>query len=253
MRRPSLHLVVWVLVVAALAVAAGCQREEESGRVPLPDLGPLPGEEPDPAPEPSEALAEAPAPSTGPKAPLANAAEQRPDGAPTPTPAAPTPEPPAEPPAGAEQEPETVAAADDDSRPNGEAEDEPEPSEDEPEPELRGGTASADGLRIIEAAVAPAVENRRPVGASDSFASDVGQLFGWLSIENPGEPKNVTMLWKREGREAFRIELQAGTSSGWRTWSRKRIQARDAGSWTVEVLSPSGAVLHTMNFEVESP
>lgn len=105
-------------------------------------------------------------------------------------------------------------------------------------------------LGVIESATALRVEQRTPIGVSETFRTDVGKVWAYIRVKNQLEPTKVTMVWKKGGEEKFRIDLNVGTSHGWRTWSRKTITARDTGDWTVEVLSAEGDELHSFGFRI---
>ena len=74
--------------------------------------------------------------------------------------------------------------------------------------------------------------------------------MSWDRIKNPGDKSQIRMFWKHDGRIKSRVDLDVGTSPGWRTWSRKTMTASDAGDWTVEVRTWDGRLLDTVEFEV---
>lgn len=71
------------------------------------------------------------------------------------------------------------------------------------------------------------------VGEARRFGPDVGTIWAYAEVDNRGEPLPIEMVWRRDGRAVFTAELSVGRSRRWRTWSRKRVGARDAGGWTV--------------------
>ena len=105
-------------------------------------------------------------------------------------------------------------------------------------------------LGVVGSAMALGVDKRVPLGVSNSFSTDAGKVWAFIKVKNKTAPTKLRMVWKRDGKERMAIDLRVGKSSGWRTWSYKRMGKRDAGQWTVDVLSPEGETLHTMAFEI---
>ncbi|MFT7621022.1 MAG: hypothetical protein ACI9WU_000183 [Myxococcota bacterium] len=122
--------------------------------------------------------------------------------------------------------------------------DESEQSPEQPEP------APGDALEVVDGKAARGVDHRSPIGASGTFAE--GVVWAWVRVKNSGDRSQVRMIWKHDGEVRSRMDLDIGTSSGWRTWSRKTMTADDAGPWTVETWTWDGRLLDTMEFEVET-
>ncbi len=113
--------------------------------------------------------------------------------------------------------------------------------------------ARSDGeLAIVEGVFATGVEDRLPTGVASHFGQDVGKVWAWVRVKNSGAPTQIQMVWKHDGKVRSRMTLDVGTSSGWRTWSRKAIKARDVGRWTVEIQGPAGEVLDVMTFDISA-
>lgn len=111
-----------------------------------------------------------------------------------------------------------------------------------------GLVAEEEATTFATAIVCTGVEDRTPVGAAESFSSDVGQLYCFSEVRNGGE--KVVHVWYHNDREVRRIEL-AVRGARWRTWSAKTIPATATGAWKVEVQGPDGAVLAASSFVVE--
>jgi hypothetical protein len=108
-------------------------------------------------------------------------------------------------------------------------------------------------LTVLEGAAARSIAERRPEGPAERFPADVGQVVAFVHVRNDGPQTQVRQRWTHDGKVRYTALLTVGTSKGWRTWSRHRMGAKDAGAWTVETLSPDGTVLATTRFEVEAP
>ncbi len=122
----------------------------------------------------------------------------------------------------------------------------PEPRRPLPAPKVVVG----DRLEIVDAALATAVEERVPLGVATTFTNDVGYIWAWTKVKNPVAKTHITHIWKRDGKVRATVELRVGKSSGWRTWSKKKIRSKDLGRWEIEVLADDGTLLDTLRFDV---
>lgn len=105
-------------------------------------------------------------------------------------------------------------------------------------------SASSDAsLTLLDLAIATAVVDREPEGASNSFDSTPPLFLCYSSFDQRNESATVTHVWTWNDREMARVELDVGKSPKWRTWSRQRLQPDQAGRWSCEVLGPDGARL----------
>ena len=107
----------------------------------------------------------------------------------------------------------------------------------------------APSLEVAVAAICQDVVDREPVDAGVSFSASVGTLYCFTKITGAQEPTKVTHVWYFGATERARVELDI-TSSSWRTWSSKIIQAHEIGSWRVDVINAAGTVLKELQFEI---
>jgi len=107
----------------------------------------------------------------------------------------------------------------------------------------------APSLEVAVAAICQDVVDREPVDAGVSFSASVGTLYCFTKIAGAQEPTKVTHVWYFGAAERARVELDI-TSSSWRTWSSKIIQAHEIGSWRVDILNEAGTVLKELQFEI---
>jgi hypothetical protein len=56
-------------------------------------------------------------------------------------------------------------------------------------------------------------------------------------------------VWYFGDTPKARVNLKI-KSSGWRTYSSKRIKTNDVGAWRVDVLGPNGELLRTLRFRI---
>jgi len=107
----------------------------------------------------------------------------------------------------------------------------------------------APSLEVAVAAICQDVVDREPVDAGVIFSASVGTLYCFTKITGAQEPTKVTHIWYFGATERAKVELDI-TSSSWRTWSSKIIQAQEIGSWRVDILNEAGTVLKELQFEI---
>ena len=117
-------------------------------------------------------------------------------------------------------------------------------------PVLTAGALWAQEIPSVELVIATGVADREPVGVSDTFPSDVGQLFAWMRVSDASD-QAIEVVWTH-GPHVDRVPLEIG-GSPWRTWSSKDIPPEWTGEWTVEVRDAEGTVLASTSFTVQPP
>lgn len=106
-------------------------------------------------------------------------------------------------------------------------------------------------LTVNDAALALGIDNRFPTERKTSFTigSDP-KVVAWFDFKNSGTPANVAFVWKKAGKEIWRIAVDVGAGKNWRTWAEKKIGKKDAGRWTVEVVDEAGHVYESLSYDV---
>ena len=104
-------------------------------------------------------------------------------------------------------------------------------------------------VKVVEAAICRDVVDRMPVDADISFQTPVAKLYCFTEIAVTQSPTEITHVWYFGNIERARVILPI-KSQNWRTYSSKRIQSHETGSWFVEVLGPDGRVVHTLLFKI---
>lgn len=96
------------------------------------------------------------------------------------------------------------------------------------------------------------VKKRQIIGASRRFSlTSAPQIVAWVKVKNTGPPTQITMVWFQHKKERFRYTLKVGTSTRWRTWSKRRFFSEDVGRWVVDVRDLSGRTLASAKFFVQ--
>jgi len=109
------------------------------------------------------------------------------------------------------------------------------------------GAAAQDQISV-ELVTASAVENREPVGVSETFTSQVGKVYAWMRVTGAANDA-IQVVWTY-GSLTFNVPLEIG-GSPWRTWSSKIILPQWTGEWTVEVQDAQGNTIVTTTFTIE--
>jgi hypothetical protein len=110
------------------------------------------------------------------------------------------------------------------------------------------GNESA-SLSVAEAVICQEILDRQPVSGGTSFPASTGRLWCFTRIQGAQSPTEVTHVWYYGEVERFRIGL-AINSTDWRTYSAKRIQPHETGSWRVDVLGPDNSLLTSVLFQI---
>ena len=92
------------------------------------------------------------------------------------------------------------------------------------------------------------IYEREPVGTTETFASADGRGYAFARIANDGSPTQISFVWYYGEEMHASIDMNIGTSSGWRTWSSVNLKP---GNWRVKLQDASGAVIAERMFMVE--
>ncbi len=104
-------------------------------------------------------------------------------------------------------------------------------------------------LKVERIVVSTAVEDRQPVGESDTFADTVGTLFSYTEIRGMGDSTTVSHVWYHGDVRRADVKLNV-RGYRWRTWSTKVIQRDWTGDWRVDVVSADGKILKSKRFRI---
>jgi len=108
-------------------------------------------------------------------------------------------------------------------------------------------SAPSNNLSIEKAALATKIENRQPIGVSDSFAEGT-RVYLFNTILNPdGKAILIHHKWYRGEERVTSIKLSI-KAARWRTWSVIPVYGK--GPWRVDIVEPSGRVIHSEKFTV---
>jgi hypothetical protein len=112
---------------------------------------------------------------------------------------------------------------------------------------VAGPSQADDGVVIRDFELTRGIFEREPTGTVDSFDVSDSQGFVFARIANDGPPTGMTVVWRYEDTVHAAVDLDVGTSTGWRTWSSANLKP---GEWTVELVDADGIVLAQRSFTV---
>ena len=95
-----------------------------------------------------------------------------------------------------------------------------------------------------------AVEEREPVGTTETFAAGTETAYVFLEAASISADVQVSFVWTHESKEVARVPLTIRQGNRWRTYSTKKLAGR-SGGWRVEVQDAKEAVLASLDFTVE--
>lgn len=120
---------------------------------------------------------------------------------------------------------------------------------------VEGGSASGStalallgGLAVRDFVLSRGVEEREPVGLTETFSAADREGYAYTRLRNLGPPKHVAFVWRHQDTVISRFETTVGTSVHWRTWSNAELRP---GKWLVQLVSEDGDVLAEVAFMVE--
>jgi hypothetical protein len=87
------------------------------------------------------------------------------------------------------------------------------------------------------------VVDRQPQGEVQNVPLDGHRVYGFIEVLNRGAPRQLTMVWRQEGKQVARFSLDVGSSPRWRTWSYLRARKSMLGQWEVSVKDDQGNLL----------
>jgi len=107
--------------------------------------------------------------------------------------------------------------------------------------------SGSDGLIIEALKFGTAVEKSEIVGEATSFSASTDKVYCWLKVTG-GDSKTIILRWYYNNAFSNDVPLEIKSNS-MRTYAFKTI-AGNQGTWRVEVIGESGAVLQAASFTV---
>ena len=120
-------------------------------------------------------------------------------------------------------------------------------------PAFSGAVAEEEGsalMTINRFLTCQAVEDREPVGASETFPADTEKVYAYLEATGISADVAISFVWYHGNDEVARVPLSIKQGSRWRTYSSKKLAGR-TGAWRIEIQDSAAAVLASVDFTVE--
>ncbi len=91
------------------------------------------------------------------------------------------------------------------------------------------------------------IYEREPADIATSFEPSDERAYAFARISNEGPLTSVSFVWHYGSNLHAAVDLNVGTSQGWRTWSSAKLKS---GDWRVELVTEEGEVLAERAFTV---
>jgi hypothetical protein len=111
--------------------------------------------------------------------------------------------------------------------------------------------AASEEMSVPIVILSTGVVERIPVGEAVVFPADVGNVYCYTTVSGSSSSSQIRHVWYYEGKEVFSLPLPV-KAANWRTWSSKKINRAQKGSWRVEIIDETdGKLLNTAFFSVQ--
>lgn len=108
---------------------------------------------------------------------------------------------------------------------------------------------SETGPDVEVAVIATGMENLTPMGVAEKFSAQAGRLYCYSKIIG-AEGSSIKHIWYYGDKKVSEIVLDVKYPN-FRTYSYKTIPPNWIGKWRVEIVANDGAVLKTVEFNIE--
>jgi len=105
-------------------------------------------------------------------------------------------------------------------------------------------------IRVAEVSICRKIESRTPVGTSEIFAPQVGELFCYTDVRDAGMGQRIFHRWYVGDELVSEIPMDV-QGSRWRCWSVKSIAPQWNGPCHVEVVTESGEQIASATFSID--
>ena len=114
-----------------------------------------------------------------------------------------------------------------------------------PSEPVSGGTVN--GMKIESLKFGTGVANMEIAGESVSFSGTADKVYCWMRVTG-GQGKTLKVKWYLNGNPIGETALEI-KSNAMRTYAYRTVTGRK-GDWKIEIVDPSGALLHSAGFTV---
>jgi hypothetical protein len=114
----------------------------------------------------------------------------------------------------------------------------------------QGPKEASAGFTVARFVLCAAIENREPVGATETFPASTEKVYAFLEATDIAEDTQAVFVWYHGDKEISSVTLSLKKGTKWRTYSSKKL-AGLTGGWKVELKDQSGAAVKSVSFKVE--
>lgn len=107
---------------------------------------------------------------------------------------------------------------------------------------------TSNGMKVEAFKFGVGVNQMEIVGEGTSFSGNAGKVYCWMRVSG-GQGRFVKIRWYHNGTNIGDVQLDIKYNP-MRTYAYRTVTGRQ-GTWTVEVVDPSGTILHSANFTVK--
>jgi hypothetical protein len=114
--------------------------------------------------------------------------------------------------------------------------------------------ANRSDLVLVKASLTNAIIDRLPDQTRTEWrVGETSEFLLWMEWKGARSEAMLVSVWKQEGRERWRFPFTVGQGKTWRTWVKRRVNRKDVGAWTVEIVDGAGHVYRTLRFRILGP
>lgn len=104
--------------------------------------------------------------------------------------------------------------------------------------------------KIKKLVVAKDVQNRKPIGVSDTFSSNIGKVYCFIMAKDIKQDSEIIVTWYRENKKIHTFALPLKKGNMWRTYAWKSISGRK-GNWRVVIRDADRFIYKSAPFTVK--
>ena len=112
---------------------------------------------------------------------------------------------------------------------------------------LAASSAQAGSVVIRDFVLTHGIYEREPVGNTDVFSTGDERGYAFARINNDGDATQVSFVWEFDDQVHATIDMNVGSSPGWRTWSSVNLRP---GNWRVKLIDQNGVIMAERSFTV---
>jgi len=116
-------------------------------------------------------------------------------------------------------------------------------------PQQQNQPVSSSSLKVTQFVMCEGLENRQPVGISNSFSASIARVYCYTKIVGAPQVTTITHTWyyKNTIKAQVKLSVQPGT---WRTWSAKNMIPDWKGQWRVDASDAAGFIIGSVKFQL---